>query len=137
MPVKRMDDGGWMHPARLPLGGGWSGHCTAPGHEGALPEEQQLRDCCNLGYAHACSFRPAEPQYDSIRFGVTREIDERVVVCYVFEKQHQPGEHGIIEFSRTSGWVHPHPDQRVQKMAECYLDSYLMRKNAAVAGSSQ
>jgi hypothetical protein len=132
-----MDDGGWVHPARLPLGGGWTGHCTAPQHEGALPDEHQLRECCNLGYANACSFRPSDPQYDSVRFGVIRESDDRVVLCYAFEKQHQPGEHGTIEFSRTSGWVHMHPDQRVQKMAECYLDSYLIRKNTGVAGSSQ
>jgi hypothetical protein len=128
MPVERLD-GGWIHPARLPLGGGWSGHCTAPGHEGEVPGEQQLRQCCNLGYASACCFRPPEPQYDSVRFAVTREADDRVVLCYVFEKQHQPGEHGTVEYSKNAGWIRPHPDRCTQKMAECYLDSYFTRKS--------
>lgn len=136
MPLKRIDDGGWIHPARLPLGGGWTGQCTAPQHEGEEPSEQQIRECCNMGYASGCSFRPAEPQYDSVRFGVTRESDDRVVLCYVCERQHQPGEHGTVEFSRMTGWIKTHPDARVQRMAECYLTSYLERKSAPVAAGA-
>jgi len=125
-----------MHPARLPLGGGWAGRCTAPGHQGEAPGEHQLRECCNLGYASACSFRPPEPQYDSVRFAVTREADDRVVLCYVFEKQHQPGEHGTVEYSRKAGWIRSHPDRCVQKMAECYLASYFTRKSVPAAAAS-
>ncbi len=51
MPTSKLEDGGWLHPSRLPLGGGWIGHCSAPGYEGAEPTNQELRELCNLGYA--------------------------------------------------------------------------------------
>ncbi len=43
MPVSRLEKmvlG--LHPARLPLGGGWCGQCTAPGHEGEIPSQAVL-----------------------------------------------------------------------------------------------
>ena len=59
MPVQKLD-GAWLHPSRLPLGAGWDGHCSAPGHEGARPSDQELQEFCNLGYAAKCSRLPAE-----------------------------------------------------------------------------
>ena len=54
MPVEKLENGAWPHPARLPLGGGWSGRCTAPGHEGEIPTQSALEEFCNLGYAARC-----------------------------------------------------------------------------------
>ncbi len=136
MPMERLDDGAWMHPARLPLGAGWTGHCTAPGHEGETPSGQQIRDCCNLGYASTCSFRPGNCLFDSIRFAVMRESDELVVICYACEKNHRPGGAGRLEYERGRGWLQPHPDTRIQKMAECYLESYFLRKTGAILPST-
>jgi hypothetical protein len=133
MPSERTNDGGWIHPSRLPLGGGWTGHCTAPGHEGQTPSEQQVRDGCNLGYASACPFRPAEPKYDSVRFAVMRDTEDRVVVCYTCEKAHLPADHGKLEYAKASGrWAEVHHDGRIQKMAECYLASYFTRKDSGI-----
>src|SRR4029077_1726709 len=51
MPVAKLENGNWPHPTRLPLGCGWSGHCTAPGHEDAIPSQDVMQTFCNLGYA--------------------------------------------------------------------------------------
>jgi hypothetical protein len=139
MPTERLDDSAWIHPSRLPLAAGWTGQCTAPGHEGEIPSEQQVRDCCNLGYAKACSFRPADRDYDSVRFGVMRDSDDFVLVRYVCERDHVPADHGTLEYSKVSGWLRSHSDARIQKMADCYVTSYFARRipvtTAAVASS--
>src|SRR3954465_3694980 len=49
MPVAKLENGSWPHPARLPLGCGWTGHCTAPGHEQAVPSQDVVESFCNLG----------------------------------------------------------------------------------------
>jgi hypothetical protein len=143
MPVERLENGNWPHPARLPLGGGWCGHCTAPGHEGAVPPQDVLEAFCNLGYASSCSWAPQERVWDAVRFAVSAQPDPagrkekaggdfptRILrLKYVGERNHLPVEHGDLEFdlSRAS-WLRPHDDARVQKMAECFLESYLKKK---------
>ena len=70
MPVARLENGNWPHPGRLPLGCGWAGHCTAPGHEQAVPSQDVLESFCNLGYARSCGWAPAEGTGDAVRFAV-------------------------------------------------------------------
>jgi hypothetical protein len=131
MPTEKIEDAAWIHPTRLPLGSGWTGHCTAPGHEGELPCDQQIRECCNLGYASSCGFRPVETDYDSVRFAVIRETDDHLTLCYVREKNHLPADHGTLEYDKRSPYLQPHSDPRVRRMAECYLASYFLRKGNA------
>jgi hypothetical protein len=132
MPTHKHEDGTWLHPSRLPLGVGWKGYCTAPGHEGEIPSDEQLHQACNLGYAKACSRRPPDSLWDSIRFAVTRESSQSVLLCYVCETDHCPGEHGVLEYdTNLARWACRHRDFRIQKMAECYLESYLLRKNSS------
>jgi hypothetical protein len=112
MPTSKLEDGGWLHPSRLPLGGGWIGHCSAPGHEGAEPTNEELRELCNMGYATACPRLPEDRTSDAVRFSIARD-------------------HG----ARLSLWISFHADPRIQKMAECYLQSYLLRRiQPATAG---
>jgi len=135
MPMERLEDG-WLHAARLPLGGGWSGICTASGHEGETPSQEELREFCNLGYAERCPRRPPDPVWDSVRFGArSLESDasdansRRILIRYVCEREHRPAEHGMLEFDARRGrWEKSHSDPRVQRMAECFLASYLERK---------
>ena len=48
---------------------------------------------------------------------------------YVCERDHRPVEHGDLEFDLSQAtWVRRHDDARVQKMAECFLESYLKKK---------
>lgn len=143
MPVDKMENGRWPHPARLPLGCGWNGHCTAPGHEGQTPTQDILESFCNLGYAIGCTWAPSERTWDSVRFSVLgsssdnsrqasngKEHENRIVcLTYVFERDHRPVDHGQLRFDfGSAAWTVSHPDPRIQKMAECYLDSYMKRR---------
>jgi hypothetical protein len=126
MPTEPLEDGLWLHPLRLPLGGGWQGHCTAPGYEGEVPGQEQLHAACNLGYATACPRLPQERTCDAIRFSIVHVQESSITVCYVCEIAHRPGEHGRLEYRRDeSRWFRSHHDPRVQRMAECFLKSYL------------
>jgi hypothetical protein len=129
MPTTKLDDGGWLHPSRLPLGGGWNGCCSAPGHERADPSDQELRELCNLGYAAACPRLPKERSCDAVRFSIAHDRGPQLLFHFVFESGHQPAGHGLLEYDLSrSQWISSHSDPRVKKMAECYLQSYLLRR---------
>lgn len=131
-----------MHPARLPLGCGWTGHCTAPGHEQAVPTQDVLETFCNVGYAGGCAWAPADRQWDAVRFAIsarprkskepeTNSGSAQIVhLIYVCEQGNRPAGHGRLEFDlSTTTWLRRHEDARIQKMAECFLESYLRKKN--------
>ncbi len=129
VPTHKLDDAGWLHPARLPLGGGWKGHCSAAGHESAEPAERELREGCNLGYASACSWLPRERSCDAVRFSVAHDRGTQLLLWFVCESGHLPAGHGMLEFDVSlERWITSHPDVRIQRMAECYLESYLLRR---------
>lgn len=141
MPLERLENGTWPHPARLPLGAGWSGHCTAPGHEQKVPSQDVLEAFCNLGYASGCAWAPRDRLWDAVRFAVTAPaVDVRrsertgasadvIRLRYVCERDHRPVADGDLEFDLTRTlWTKSHDDPRLQKMAECFLESYV-RKN--------
>lgn len=145
MPTEKLENGTWVHAGRLPLGGGWSGHCTAPGHEGETPAHDELREFCNLGYAEGCGRLPRERAWDAVRFGARAvadggngATDGRIQVRYVCERGHLPAEHGVLEFNAVQArWEQPHRDGCIQKMAECFLGSYvekMKRRELARAG---
>jgi hypothetical protein len=144
MPLARLENGTWPHPARLPLGGGWCGHCTAPGHEGETPPQDVLEAFCNLGYASSCNWSPQERVWDAVRFAVNAPLDSvtrstlrgtatvpaRILLLrYVCERNNRPAESGDLEFDLSRAtWLRRHGDPRIQKMAECFLESYLKKK---------
>jgi hypothetical protein len=136
MPVVRLENGSWPHAERLPLGCGWSGRCTAPGHEGETPSHDELREFCNLGYAEGCGRLPRERVWDSVRFlarcvggDAENGTGGRIQIRYVCERGHRPIESGTLEFDAfETRWVKPHRDSRVQRMAECFLESYMEKR---------
>ena len=148
MPVAKLENGNWPHPARLPLGAGWSGHCTAPGHEGKTPQKDVLEAFCNLGYASSCSWSPADRLWDAVRFAVSAPLDAAsrkdgrdktqgaasapanvLILHYVCERDHRPVEHGDLAFDLSySTWQRQHSNPSIQKMAQCFLESYLKKK---------
>ena len=149
MPVAKLEDGVWPHPGRLPLGCGWSGHCTAPGHEGEVPPREALEQFCNLGYAENCGRLPRERVWDAVRFAVCVARAERhgngieivpnrtIQIEYVCELRHRPKDHGKLEFDgQAMEWVRRHSDDRVQKMAECFLETYLSKRKLQVLTSA-
>jgi hypothetical protein len=132
MPVEKLENGNWLHAGRLPLGCGWSGRCSAPGHEGETPSQEELREFCNLGYAEGCGRLPRERVWDSVRFAARTVSGDRngagrsIQVRYVCERGHLPVEHGVLQFDAFEArWVERHRDGRVQRMAECFLESFL------------
>ena len=145
MPLERLEGGTWPHPSRLPLGCGWRGHCTAPGHENEAPPQDILEAFCNLGYASSCSWAPRDRAWDAVRFAVAApsKIDNRGVsaddlsqvpavirVMYVCERSHRPVERGDLQYDlQRSQWLLRHDDARLQKMAECFLESFLKKKS--------
>ena len=142
MPVAKLENGNWPHPARLPLGSGWSGHCTAPGHEGQSPSQDVLEAFCNLGYASSCGWAPQDRLWDAVRFAVSAPDPSArnnprdaavpahiLLLRYVCERNHRPVEHGDLEFDLSRAtWQRQHSNPCIQKMAECFLDSYLKKK---------
>ena len=127
VPTQRLEEGTWAHPSRLPLGACWSGRCSAPGHEAAELSPAELSEC-NLGYAR-CVRLPRDRSWDAIRFAVTRDRGLSISLRFVCETAHRPAAHGLLEYSlSTRRWTGLHPDPRIQNLAECYLQSYLLRR---------
>ncbi len=138
LPQKRMENPPWPHPARLPLGDAWAGQCTAPGHEGAQPTDEEFKDGCNLGYARRCPRLPQERASDAVRFSLARDRDGKLNVQFVCEIGHAPATHGMLEFDAGARcWTTRHQDVRIQRMAECYLESYLRRTTESSTGSPE
>jgi hypothetical protein len=136
MPVQRLD-GAFLHPSRLPLGAGWDGHCSAPGHEGTRPSDQELHEFCNLGYAAKCSRLPAERDCDAVRFSVARDQGSRLQLWFVCETGHRPATHGTLEYdAERDQWISSHSDARIQKMLECYVQAYLQRRIQSATADS-
>jgi hypothetical protein len=129
MPTERLLQGTWIHPSRLPLGAGWNGHCDSPKNHGAELSPETVQEFCNMGYAAGCPRLPKERLYDSIRFVVAHAGNPRIIVWYSCEREHLPAGHGKLEYDATlQAWISTHADVRIQKMADCYLQSYLLRR---------
>ena len=125
-----------MHRSRLPLGEGRRGCCTAPGHEGELPSDADLRESCNLGYAAACGRLPAGRVADAVRFAVTQDAGSWIEVAWVLERAHRPAGSGALTYDTVRGaWKSEHPDARIQRMAVCYLEAYLLRRHPQTASA--
>lgn len=135
LPIEKLAGGSWLHAERLPLGSGWRGHCTAPGYEGKVPTQEELTEFCNLGYAEGCGRLPVDRMWDSVRFGARTLQDGKkgtggcIRVRYVCERGHRPVEHGELEFNpQEARWESRHHDDRVQRMAECFLTGYVEKR---------
>ncbi len=127
-PAERTYAIAWAFPHRLPLGAGFCGTCRAGGEE-FLPDDAVLRDCCNLGYARGCSRVPATRPADSLRFAIARDSGERILLHYVFERDHTPVAYGRLEYDCAAGrWPRALTDACAQRQAECYLAVYLERR---------
>ncbi len=118
----------WPHPARLPLGDGFAGSCSANPVDGFSPDDGRLKECCNLGYARRrCDCFPEEGA-DAVRFTIASEQDGIIRVCYVLERDHHPHGNGSLEYDRGQRAFVALPEDRVlARQAEVYVESYLRR----------
>ena len=136
MPTTKSDAAWFLHPSRLPLGAGWNGQCSAPGHENCEPEGDELKNC-NLGYALKCPRLPPDRAADAILFSIARDAGSHLSLCFIYERDHRPVAHGTLEYDVLHAtWTTPHVDSRMQKMAECYLQSYWQRRTPPVSTNS-
>jgi hypothetical protein len=100
---------------RLPLGAAYSGVCRARAGVEYEPPEDHQRELCNCGYARGrCSDFPADATADAVRFSVT---GERIV--YVFEKDHAPVRHGVVELLGTSA-----EDELLESQARAFAECH-------------
>jgi hypothetical protein len=133
VPEKRCESELWQHRARLPLGDGYEGHCSAPGHEGAKPTDDELKSACNLGNA-CCSRLPADRALDSVRFYVSEDLGSALTLSYCTERDHRPREHGMLKFDAVSGtFVAASAQPPVVRLAQAFVKSHLARHPRANA----
>jgi len=127
MPSRRHDAELWPWRQRLPLGDGYLGLCSAPGHQGEQPDDEALKQC-NLGYAR-CPWLPADRMADAVRFSIADDAPSRLRILYAIELNHAPGECGVLEFSRATGtWLQHDRDERFLRQADCFVSAYLRRR---------
>jgi hypothetical protein len=71
-------------------------------------------------------------------FSVARDQGSRLLVWFVCETGHRPAKHGTVEYDVEHGtWISAHSDPRIQKMLECYVQSYVHRRiQPATTGSA-
>ena len=132
VPREILNDGSWPHPSRLPLGAGWNGGCCASGSV-VSPQDSEIREFCNLGYATRCPHLPPRRDWDAIRFAVARTSSEQIVLSYSCELDYAPREHGTMTFNVSrETWQNTHADARVNRLADTFLRSYRSRQSRAI-----
>jgi hypothetical protein len=134
VPSRRLEIAGWVRPPRFPLGDPFAGACHARPAEIVEPTESRQRELCNCGYARGrCDRFPGDSAADAVRFSVTTDTPNRLLVVYVVEKDHAPAEHGILEYT----WVNDVEDSRLEgphvsdvlvQQARAFIESYLSRR---------
>lgn len=111
------------------MGAGFCGNCTAGG-ERSTPSETELQDFCNVGYARHCGRIPAERRTDAVRFAIAKGGGNRILLHYCCERDYAPVEHGQLQYdcaART--WLVGHADACIQRQAECYVLTYLEKRD--------
>jgi hypothetical protein len=71
-----------------------------------------------------------------VRFSIARDQGDRLQLWFICESAHCPAGYGTLEYDLSIGrWASSHSDSRIQKMAECYLQSYLLRRTPPATSS--
>ena len=100
VPRSKLGEGPWDPAPRLPLGEAWGGDCAAPGPASQAPEELEMRETCNTGYARGrCHRFPSNAEADAVRFSATRDGEGGLRVVFILEKDHAPLRHGLLIYS--------------------------------------
>ncbi len=104
----------------VPLGDLYRGECRANG-AAHLPDDRELREWCNFGYARGhCPRFPESAAADAVRFSIFEDHGGALTLRFVSERDHRPVTHGKFQL--------PHPDPAVNRLAEAYVEAYGRRK---------
>jgi hypothetical protein len=130
-PTERFPESAWRKHPRLPLGDPYSGVCRVDPARDWTPDQNTLRECCNLGYARRrCPRFPRGGGPDALRFSVVDDEEGTLRIFYVAEQEHSPVEHGTIEYAvATNRFLNGDTSETFQKQARAYAESYLRRKH--------
>ena len=123
-PSRRLENAGWVRPPRYPLGDLFSGTCHAQPSD---PAEGRQDELCNNGYARGrCDRFPGGSAPDAVRFSVTEDTPNRLLLVYVVEKDHAPVEFGALEYAIDDARLDGPPISDVlTRQARAFLESYL------------
>jgi hypothetical protein len=127
---------GWIRPPRFPLGDSFGGACHARPADIIEPSEaQQQRELCNCGYARTrCDRFPGGRAPDAVRFSVTEDTPNRLLVVYVVEKDHAPVEHGTLDYRISDSHLDgPVISEALIQQARAFLESYLRRRTLSAS----
>jgi hypothetical protein len=107
---------------RAPLGALFEGECEIERGAG----EPRL---CNFGYARGlCACFPAETVADAVRFSIAGSLDGMMKLIWIFEKDHAPLEHGILEYRESTGEFVEKPEGVLGAQARAFIENYLARR---------
>lgn len=137
VPIARLDQDGWIHAPRLPLGNPYTGICQARPEEPFDPPEPSQHDLCNCGYARGrCDRFPTESAADAVRFSITSLETDLVRLTYVLERNHAPVEYGALKYAiGESRFVDAPPLPILEMQAKAFLQSHLNRGSQAASAA--
>jgi hypothetical protein len=124
MPVEFIEQDGWLHAPRLPLGGLYRGICYA-GAEPFQPPKSSQDDLCNCGYARGRCDRLPDGAADAVRFSKLSDAGGRLKLVYIVEKNHVPAESGTIEYPLAETRLEEDPTRLLAVQAQAFVQSYL------------
>ena len=130
-PAEPFADGAWLKPPRLPLGDACLGRCMAEPAGPVLPSLDELRQCCNLGYARGrCSrFPAASDAMDAIRFSIAGDGGDKVEVVYIYERDYAPVRHGRLLYDAAAACFRdPVESPVLEAQARRFVLGYLTRR---------
>ena len=114
----------WLRAPRFPLGEAYRGVCQA-GAEPFEPTVESQEEVCNCGYARGRCDRFPGGSADAVRFSVIADDDARIRVVYVFERDHAPDGHGVIEYSKPAAKIEGDLSGPALAQAHAFVASYL------------
>lgn len=83
---------------------------------------------CNFGYARRlCPEFPDGSIADAVRFSVSGNADGIVKIVWILEKDHAPVEHGLLEYTKSTGAFVAEPAAVLGVQARIFVENYLRR----------
>ena len=135
-PAARLDQSSWAIPPRLPLGDAYGGECRAPA-SGPQPDEERVRQVCNVGYGRNCCERfPQQAVVEAIRFHIVEDTNALLRIQYVLEKECWPAGNGLLECATESRAIRGADDEILRRQATAFVESYLRRKKQELASGA-
>jgi hypothetical protein len=72
---------------------------------------------------------PSGRRADCVRFAVADDQGERILLHFVYERDHAPVEWGVLEYDAAGEkWKLAFQDLILQRQAECYLAVYFEKR---------